>query len=278
MLVIALIVVWVELTAPNMLLFEINRQARTTVSNLSKESIEQFIQAPDDLISPNLILDNHTIQFSQKDLKNSLYRFAAFRQEQLTPSEKSAYYQYMKLGLDYSQTWQPAVRWQSMSRFFYAVIVFIVSFSILMLFFFWIQLVKPERINNYINYLGYLSFAQLIIFLWMPFRLYYTLSVKPLIFGEGNPISTFDLIVYTTVGGLLFVTISLLLRLRQYAIAFLTLVGLLCIILLSIQPLNTLIDYSFGLHTINEATWILYPILMFVILFAWSQILENWQS
>jgi hypothetical protein len=276
-LVISLLIVQVELTAPNMLLFELNGQATTTVSNLSRESIDRFMQAPDALIRPDRILPNHTFQFSQPDLKNSLKHFVTHR-EQLTPADKSAYYEYMKLGLDYSKTWSLSLRWQSISRFCYGVIVGVVSFSILMLFFFWMQLVKPKKINNYINYLGYLSFAQLIIFLWMPFRLYYMLSIKPLIFGEGTQISNLDLVVYMTVGGLLFVTISLLFRLRQYAIAFWTLIGVFLIILLSIQPLNTLIDYSFGLHTVNEVTWIFYPILMFVILFTWSQILENWHS
>ena len=127
-------------------------------------------------------------------------------------------------------------------------------------------------------YLGHLSFAQLIIFLWMPFRLYYNLTVKPLIFGEKMIVSNFDMMVYLIVATILIITISILLRYKQFLVALISLVGLFLILALSFTPLNLLIDYSFGLNTIHETTWLLYPIFLAIILYIWEQILENWQS
>jgi hypothetical protein len=116
------------------------------------------------------------------------------------------------------------------------------------------------------------------MFLWIPFRLYYNLSVKPLIFGQDTFISNFDGLFYSIMASLLIITIILQFKVKQYFLALMTVVGVFIIVLLSLGSLNTLINYSFGLNTVHEATWILYPILMLFILFVWGQILENWQS
>ena len=91
-------------------------------------------------------------------------------------------------------------------------------------------------------------------------------------------VSNFDMMVYLIVATILIITISILLRYKQFLVALISLVGLFLILALSFTPLNLLIDYSFGLNTIHETTWLLYPIFLAIILYIWEQILENWQS
>ncbi|MCH2247169.1 MAG: hypothetical protein MK111_21500 [Crocosphaera sp.] len=147
---ISIVVVHVEWTAPNMLLFEFNQQAEALVTNIPATTLWELEKLNNSPINKISIESEKNIIIHQSDLEKTLIYLVNKPSQLLTKEKTEVYHQYMKRGLDYPQTWSQVKGWQSSSRLFYGLIVFITSFFLLMLLFLWVQLMKVENINNYI--------------------------------------------------------------------------------------------------------------------------------
>ncbi|NER20846.1 MAG: CHAT domain-containing protein [Symploca sp. SIO1C2] len=263
---VSIILLCVELTSDDMMLFELKEDAVSVVF-LNKDRIEAISDTPTQIIDTSDLIDEDKgeIIIRKSDLERALENFRTIQtvDMSLSQDEKNSYYEFMKLGLSYS-TWHGKGAF-SESRKFYALTFLNIIAVIIATGIFWSE-IQSKYVYNSAKYLRYVIATQLILFFWFPIRVHYNLVTKNLLFGNNSPVSSLDIIAYPVLLSLL--AVSIYRSWRFEASFFAGLISLVLILgFLVIGIVNTnLVNIAFGLNS-NPSTWILWPILNLVIIY-----------
>ncbi|NET74515.1 MAG: hypothetical protein F6K62_27540, partial [Sphaerospermopsis sp. SIO1G2] len=180
----------------------------------------------------------------------------------ITKEEAIGFHQLMYLGSDYKTTWKGRENWVSFSRYFYIYTFWILVFTVLTFVVFWVRSQDPRQFFNHVKYIEYLVFSQVVILFWMPFRIYYLIKTKSLIFGYNNSqwIQQLEPVAYSFIFVLLLTTAHKTYQLKKLRLVFIipTLVIFLSLWLGHGQ--TELLSRLFGLNTVDSRIWLLYPL------------------
>ncbi|MGB7439858.1 MAG: CHAT domain-containing protein [Coleofasciculaceae cyanobacterium] len=250
----SIILLCVELTSDNMMLFEIKEDAASVVS-LDKDRIELISSTPAQIIDTSDFIDEDQgeITIRKSDLETALKNFSKTAGIPFSEDEKNGYYEFMRLGLSYS-TWRGKGAF-SLSRNFYALTFLNIIAVIITTGIFWSE-IRSRYVYNSMKYLRYVIATQLIVLFWLPIRIHYNLVTKNITFGNNSPVTGLDVIAYPVILTLL--VISIYRSWKFEASFFAGVVSLLTILgFLAIGIVNTnLVGIAFGLNS-NPLTWIL---------------------
>ncbi|MEO1125541.1 MAG: CHAT domain-containing protein [Cyanobacteria bacterium J06639_16] len=268
---IALILLCVELTQDDMMMFELKEGAVSTVS-MEQTLRDRVDNIPTNVLDTSRLIDseNSKIVIRKADMEAALENFREV-QAALSETEKDGYHALMKIGLAYS-TWQGKQAF-SVSRIFYGLAFMNIVAVIIASGIFWRE-IGSEFVYNGAKFVRYVTATQLIVLLWLPIRVYHNAVTKELIFGPSEnaifgsnfPLSGLDTIAYPVILSLLSVTIYKSWKFEaSYISGVLTL--LIILIFLTIGLFNpSLINTVFGLQS-NPTSWILWPILLLTIIY-----------
>jgi uncharacterized membrane protein YuzA (DUF378 family) len=263
---VALVVLGVEVTSPNMMLFELKEGAESVVA-LDRNLISTITKMPDQILNAALLIDQDRgeITIRKTDMETALENFRAIQTAgfPLHEEEKNSYYEFMRLGLSYS-TWHGRGAFSG-SRKFYALVFMNIIGVVIASGVFWRE-IGSKYVYNSMKYIRYVIATQVVVLFWMPMRIYYNLVTKELIFGYSSPVSGLDVIVYPVILTLLAISIY---RSWKFEASFLagiiSLVAVLGFFLIGVTNPN-LVNMAFGTDS-NPLSWILWLILGLIIVY-----------
>ncbi|MDC0833601.1 CHAT domain-containing protein [Geitlerinema sp. CS-897] len=263
---VSIVLLCVELTSDNMMLFELKEGAESVVT-IGQDRIEIISKAPARIIDTSSLIDSsqNEITIRKSDLEMALENFRSNEDSVLLLSEeeKTGYYEFMRLGLAYS-TWKGRGAF-SRSRPFYALAFLDIIAVIIASGIFWKE-IGSNYVYNRIKYLRYIMATQLLLILWFPLRIYNNIEVKKLIFGYDSSVSGLDVIAYPVLLALMAVTIYRSWKFEaSYFAGIVALLAVLGSILISIVN-PEIVHLAFGLNS-NPSSWGLWPILILTIIY-----------
>lgn len=277
---IALLVLSLELTGDDMMLFELKEGAESIVSleNISTENSEEqgllslISNIPDNILDTSNLMDreNNSLVIRKADMEAALENF---RKDQLNlnEDEKDGYHAFMTLGLSFS-TWEGKQAF-SISRWFYGIAFMAIVAVVIASGIFWRE-IGSKYVYNGAKFVRYVTATQVIVLLWLPIRVYHNSVTRRLVFGLDEngfwgrklPLSNLDIIAYPVILSLLAVTIYKSWKFENsYFSGIISL--MIFLILLTIGLFNpSLINIVFGLQS-DPAIWILWPIFLLTIIY-----------
>ncbi|MFM6375981.1 MAG: CHAT domain-containing protein [Microcystis panniformis] len=268
MLAISVVILGIEMSGSNMFLLELNNtaQARIDLSTLNKNTIADIQTIPKDILDTRKIFQKDHLVISKAVLEESLSNYIALKDDkQITEEQTKGFHKLMEIGLDYSTTWKEQKNWSSLSRVLYGYTFWAITFTGLSFFVLWVQNQDFRKFYNQSRYFEYLVFAQVMVVFWIPFRLYYVVKTKNILFGYTGlqwmkPLEPF---VYLVISILFVFTLCQTIRQQhKYRMLIITITIVLIGVSLWIgYGLTDILDRTFFLNTPNIGTWILVPIL-----------------
>ncbi|WP_049898406.1 CHAT domain-containing protein [Microcystis aeruginosa] len=266
-LAISIVPLMIEMSGSNMLLLELNKTAQASIdlSTLNKNMIADIQKIPKDILDTQNIFQKDHLVISKAVLEKSLSNYIALKKDDQIPEERAkGFHKLMEIGLDYPATWKGQKNWVSLSRWFYAYTFLAIIFTVLIFFVLWVQNKDPRKFYNQIRYFEYLVFAQIMVVFWIPFRLYYIIKTKNILFGYTNLqwVKTLDPFLYLVIPILFFFILYQTIRQKhKYWMLIITSVTI-CVSLWIGYGLTDVLDRTFFLNTSNIGTWTLFPILI----------------
>lgn len=271
MLAISVVILGIEMSGSNMFLLELNNtaqaaQARIDLSTLNKNTIADIQTIPKDILDTRKIFQKDHLVISKAILEESLSNYIALKNDnQITEEQAKGFHKLMEIGLDYPATWKGQKNWISLSRWFYVYTFWAITFTGLSFFVLWVQNQDPRKFYNQSRYFEYLVVAQVMVVFWIPFRLYYVVKTKNILFGYTGlqwmkPLEPF---VYLVISILFVFTLCQTIRQQhKYRMLIITITIVSIGVSLWIgYGLTDILDRTFFLNTPNIGTWILVPIL-----------------
>ena len=273
-----IVLLCIEVTSPNMLLFEFKETAQATIYDVPTEIKTAIETLPNSLIDQNKILNSEQLNISKKSLEETLVKFIQLQlRNKLTDDQISAFHQLMEFSLDYDKVWKKTKNWVSVSRGFYGITFSGIMLTLFTFFALWGKTYDPRQFFSQTKYFRYLNFAQVMIVLWVPLRLYYVSKTKGLLFGHtsSNWFSHLDFFVYPTILVLLIIMVIKLFKTREKLWLTLTtpIIASICLFIGLFQ--TDLIDILFGLNTIDYRVWIIYPVFIGVCFYLFLNYQDN---
>ena len=294
---LTVVILSIELTSDNMMLFELRNNAEVTLQpdrtqikaikkvtpNLVDTSLNPsemvrniFSNIPPTILDTSAIINPEleTITIHKHDLETALHNFRQVNStdQELSESERLSYHAFMALGLAYS-TWR-GTWFFSVSRVFYSVVFASIVAAVLSSGIFWREIGQKYVFNSH-KFVRYIIATQLILICWFPFRTYYNLNTKGIIFGNPSPVGGLDNIAYPIVLLLLVTSIYKSWQFEaSYFAGILSLFIVTVAILLGIQY-PQVIDKLFGYQS-EPRTWFLWPLLIALVLYMlYSDVFSN---
>ncbi|MCL2936263.1 MAG: CHAT domain-containing protein [Trichodesmium sp. MAG_R02] len=261
-LLISIIVTCIEVTSPNMLLFEVSQSAQSSIKvSAIKGELNSIKEIPLEIVNTRELINEDKIIINKPTLEQALLNYLKLKDNnKITESQVIGFHNFMTLGLNFNTTWKGRKNWVSISRWFYAYTFLLIVFTILIFIVLWGQVQEPRKFFNQNKYMQHLVFSQAMTLLWIPFRLYYVNEPKDLIFNSNNlqgfqPLEPFVFIILF----LLFVSTTYNIYKQQKKNWILIIITLVIILLSFIIGAQTqLLSLLFGLNTIDERIWILF--------------------
>ncbi|MFN9965177.1 MAG: hypothetical protein ACK52F_00195, partial [bacterium] len=266
MLAISVVLLVIEMSGSNMFLLELNKtaQARIDLSTLNKNTIADIQTIPKDILDTRKIFQKDHLVISKAILEESLSNYIALKNDnQITEEQAKGFHKLMEIGLDYSTTWKGQKNWVSRSRWFYGYTFLAITFTVLTFFVLWVQNQDHRKFYNQIRYFEYLVIAQIMVVFWTPFRLYYIIKTKNILFGYNNLqwMQQLDTFLYLVIPILFFATLYQTIQQKQkYWMLIITIVTIGVSLWIG-YGLTDVLNRTFFLNTSNIETWILFPIL-----------------
>ena len=268
MLAISVVLLVIEMSGSNMFLLELNKTAQASIdlSTLNKNTIADIQTIPKDILDTRKIFQKDHLVISKAILEESLSNYIALKNDnQITEEQAKGFHKLMEIGLDYSTTWKGQKNWSSLSRVLYGYTFWAITFTGLSFFVLWVQNQDFRKFYNQSRYFEYLVFAQVMVVFWIPFRLYYVVKTKNILFGYTGlqwmkPLEPF---VYLVISILFVFTLYQTIRQQhKYRMLIITITIVSIGVSLWIgYGLTDILDRTFFLNTSNIETWILFPIL-----------------
>ena len=261
---ISIIVTYIEVTSPNMLLFEFSQSAQSSIKvSAIKGELNSIKEIPLEIVNTRELINEDKIIINKPTLEQALFNYLKLKDNnKITESQVIGFHNFMTLGLNFNTTWKGRKNWVSISRWFYAYTFWLIVFTILIFIVLWGQVQDPRKFFNQNKYIKHLVFSQAMTLLWIPFRLYYVKEPKDLIFNSNNlqgfqPLEPFVFIILF----LLFVSTTYNIYKQQkknWILIIMTPVVTVLTLILGAQ--TQLLSLLFGLNTIDERIWILFSI------------------
>ncbi|NEO53037.1 MAG: CHAT domain-containing protein [Okeania sp. SIO3B5] len=264
-LFISIIFLHVEVTSPNILLFELSPSAESEIIGVPaiQNKLNSIKEIPSEIVDINHIINGDNIIISQPILEEALFNYLKLKDtNKITQSQAIGFHNLMYLGLGYKMTWKGRKNWLSISHWFYAYTFWLIVFTILILFILWVQVQDPRKFFNQVKYFENLVFSQAMIFFWIPFRLYYINEPKNLIFNYNNlqGLQPLDPCAPIALSMLFLSTVYRIIRQqnKNWILIIITLVLIVSNFILGAQ--TELLSRIFGLNTVDPRTWIIFVI------------------
>ncbi|MGK7886844.1 MAG: CHAT domain-containing protein [Crocosphaera sp.] len=276
-LLVSIVITFIEITSPHMMLFELSSSAQSNINNQTilalktipnrvdnrQNVLENIKTIPSEIVDIHKIVTQDSLTINKSILETALSNYLKLKiNNKITKEEAIGFHQLMYLGSDYKTTWKNRKNWFSLSRWFYIYTFWILIFTVLIFVVFWVQSQEPRQFYNHLQYIKYLVFSQVVILLWMPFRLYYVIEPKSLIFGYNNFqwLQQLDPFVYLVISVLLLTT-----ALKTYQRKEIRFLFILPIIVISFSlwlghRQTELLSRLFGLNTVDWRVWLVYPL------------------
>jgi hypothetical protein len=168
-------------------------------------------------------------------------------------------------------TWSDISNWNSLSRWLYLLVTFIMvteaAFCFLLLTVPVTVNDDPRRAEHRLMFLWLSIAAAMGLIAWFPFRHYYNVNVRPLLWGSAATLGPADLLIYVALA--LFCIVNAIRLVRSGAdrllVAVATVVGLAAPAFAGFQ-LTAYIDATFGLRS-QPIYWLLWPaMVVFVVM------------
>lgn len=285
---LTIIILSIELTSNTMMLFEIKDGAEVTFQPAQSDidiiqkptsiAIDTSLDPDQAIINlldqiPALVLETSTmidrsagtVTIRKSDLETAVNNFRQLQANniELTKAESTSYYALMRLGLAFS-TWRGS-SFFSISRIFYGVAFSAIVAAVLSSAIFWRE-IGQKYVFNSTKYVRYIIATQLILITWFPFRAYYNLESKGLIFGNDSAAGGLDIIAYPIV--LLLLTTSIYKSWQFEASYFSGILSLFVVVGTILLGVNFpgVIDSLFG-QSSEPRTWVLWPVLALLVLY-----------
>ncbi|NET59996.1 MAG: hypothetical protein F6K47_28765 [Symploca sp. SIO2E6] len=258
----------IELTSDNMMLFEFNKTANTTIK-VPVEIINEIKKMPNIIIDTKKIINEEKIIIKKSDIEQSLQKYIKHKSN-LKEEEKKGYHEFMKLSLSY-KTWKTTSQnqWSSFNRWLYASAFFIIvtgsSINISLIF-----LHSRQQLRNHSQYIYHLAVSSLLFIAWMPLRVYYNISTKNILFGSDFVVGNMDIFAWIIFPIYLISLILKIYKIRQdwNAIIIISIIGT-CLPLIGIFKTKW-IDVTFGLNS-TPITWIIGLLLGWLIFYVFDK-------
>ncbi|MDY7008226.1 MAG: hypothetical protein SWX82_30940 [Cyanobacteriota bacterium] len=285
MLFVSIALLSVEVTSPNMLLFELSPSAQSIIDNqvilevsAIKGGLDSIKEISSEIVDTRDIINEDKIVIRKPILEEALSNYLELKKSnKITESQAIGFHNLMYLGLDYKTTWKGGKNWISISRWFYGYTFWLIIFTILIFFVLWVQVQDPRKFFNQVKYCEYLVFSQAMILFWIPFRFYYLNEPKNLIFNYKNlnfwqPLDPF---VYVTISFLFLSTLDKIIRQKEknWILIIITVVFIAFNLILGAQ--TELLSRFFGVNTIDDRMWILLVVFSWLFIYLFSNYLVN---
>jgi hypothetical protein len=265
-LFISITFLFIEVTSPNMLLFELSQSARSTLEvSAIKGELNSIKEIPLDIVNTREMINEDKIIISQPTLDQALFNYLKLKDNnKITESQAIGFHNFMYLGLDYKTTWKGRKKWVSISRYFYAYTFWLIVFTIIIICVLGRQVEDPRKLFNYDKYMKHLVFSQAMMLLWIPFKLYYVNEPKNLIFHSTNlqGFQPLDLFVFFTISFFSLSTIYYMIKQQKKNWGFIMIIVVLIIFNFILGYQTELLSKVFGLNTIDERIWIVFAIVI----------------
>ncbi len=265
-LFISIVLLYFEVTSPNMLLFELSQSAQSILEvSAIKGKLNSIKEIPLEIVNSRDIINEDKIIINKPTLDKALFNYLKLKDNnKITESQAIGFHNFMYLGLDYKTTWKGRKKWVSISRYFYAYTSWLIVFTILIIYVLGGQVQDPRIFFNYNKYMKHLVFSQAMMLLWIPFKLYYVNEPKNLIFNSNNlqwfqPLEPF---VFFTISYFHLSTIYYMIvqHKKNWLSIMITVVLIIFNFILGSQ--TELLSKVFGLNTIDERIWIVFAIVI----------------
>ena len=263
-LFISIVLLYVEVTSPNMLLFELSQSARSMIEvSAIKGELNSIKEIPLEIVNTRDIINEDKIIINKPTLEQALFNYLKLKDNnKITESQVIGFHKFMTLGLDFDITWKGRKNWVSISRWFYAYTFWLITFTVLIFFVLWAQVQEPRKFFNQNKYMKHLVFSQAMTLLWIPFRLYYVNEPKNLIFNSNNlpgfqPLEPF---VFVTIFILSVSTIYRIIVQKKKNWGFIIITVVIIVLSFILGTQIEFLSLLFGLNTIDERIWILFII------------------
>ncbi len=266
MLAISIVPLMIDMSGSNMLLLELNKMAQASIdlSTLNKNMIADIQKIPKDILDTQKIFQKDHLVISKAVLEKSLSNYIALKKDNQIPEEQAkGFHKLMEIGLDYPTTWKEQKNSFSLSRVLYGCTFWAITFTGLSFFVLWVQNQDPRKFYNQIRYFKYLVFAQVMVVFWIPFRLYYVIKTKNIVFGYYGLqwVRQLDPFVYIVIGILFLSTLYQTVQQKhKYWMIIITIVAIVVSLWIG-YGLTDVLDRAFFLNTSNEGKWIVFPLL-----------------
>jgi hypothetical protein len=272
MLAISIVPLMIDMSGSNMLLLELNKMAQASIdlSTLNKNMIADIQKIPKDILDTQKIFQKDHLVISKAVLEKSLSNYIALKKDNQIPEEQAkGFHKLMEIGLDYPTTWKEQKNSFSLSRVLYGCTFWAITFTGLSFFVLWVQNQDPRKFYNQIRYFKYLVFAQVMVVFWIPFRLYYVIKTKNIVFGYYGLqwVRQLDPFVYIVIGILFLSTLYQTVQQKhKYWMIIITIVAIVVSLWIG-YGLTDVLDRAFFVNTSNEGTWIVFPLLTAVAIY-----------
>lgn len=263
-LFISIVLLYIEVTSPNMQLFELSQSAQSVIEvSAIKGKLNSIKEIPLEIVNSRDIINEDKIIINKPTLEHALFNYLKLKDNnKITESQVIGFHKFMTLGLDFKITWKGRKNWVSISRWFYAYTFWLIIFTILIFFVLSIQLGEPRIFFNQNKYMKHLVFSQAMTLLWIPFRLYYVNEPKNLMFNLNNLqwFQPLDICVFFTILVLSISPISNIIGKQKKNWRLIIMAPVVTVLTLILGAQTQLLSLLFGLNTIDERIWILFII------------------
>ena len=261
-LFISILLLYIEVTSPNMQLFELSQSAQSVIEvSAIKGKLNSIKEIPLEIVNSRDIINEDKIIINKPTLEQALFNYLKLKDNnKITESQVIGFHKFMTLGLDFKITWKGRKNWVSISRWFYAYTFWLIIFTILIFFVLSIQLGEPRNFFNQNKYMKHLVFSQAMTLLWIPFRLYYVNEPKNLMFNPNNLqwFQPLDPFVPLTIFILSISPISNIIGKQKKNWILIIMTPVVTVLTLILGAQTQLLSLLFGLNTIDERIWILF--------------------
>ena len=261
---LTIVVLCIELTQDNLLLFELKNGAESVIQPQIAE-LETILNVPRSILDTSQLVDRQkgTLTIRKTDMEAALRNFSQLKADKIELGKNEEYHKFMELGLAYA-TWKDRNMF-STSRIFYGIEFSAIVAAVMAAALFWWE-IGTKYVFNPVMYLRCIIAAQVLLLSWFPFRIYHNVETKNAIFGSSNSLSGLDIIAYPVVLILLLSSVARSWKFESsYFAGLFTVFAVVSLILIgSFFP--QLIDHLFGRQSIPSA-WILCPLLLLTVIY-----------
>ncbi|MCL2934170.1 MAG: hypothetical protein MGG11_18585, partial [Trichodesmium sp. MAG_R03] len=265
-LFISITFLFIEVTSPHMLLFELSQSAQSIIEvSAIKGELNSIKEIPLEIVNTRELINEDKIIINKPTLEQALLNYLKLKDNnKITESQVIGFHNFMTLGLNFNTTWKGRKNWVSISRYFYAYTSWLIVFTIIILYVLGRQVQDPRNFFYYNKYMQHLVFSQAMMLLWTPFRLYYVNEPKNLIFNSTNlqGFQPLDPFVFFTISALSLSTIYYMIVQQKKNWGFIIITVVLIIFNFKLGSQTELLSQVFGLNTIDERIWIVFAIVI----------------